>query len=100
VANARFQQPSSAPPPPPPDRAPTAHDRSTAFKPVEGGSEMQSGEKLLVEAYAAIWVILFVLLFLGWRRQQRIDARVASLESAIEKARGDGKGATGAAGDR
>jgi len=48
---------------------------------------MQSGEKLLVEAYAAIWLILFALVLLSWRRQQTIDERVSSLEAAIEKAR-------------
>jgi len=66
---------------------PTVDDRSTTFRPVEGGTEMQSGEKLLVEAYAAIWVILFALILLSWRRQRRIDARMVALEGAIDKAR-------------
>ena len=48
---------------------------------------MQSGEKLLVEAYAAIWLILFALVLLSWRRQRRLDERMAGLEGAIEKAR-------------
>ena len=64
-----------------------ADDRSTAFRPVQGGTEMQSGEKLLVEAYAAIWVILFVMVLLSWRRQRRLDERMSSLEAAIDKAR-------------
>jgi hypothetical protein len=50
---------------------------------------MQSGEKLLVEAYAAIWIVLFALILLGWRRQKRIDARVAGLEVALAKARAE-----------
>jgi CcmD family protein len=65
----------------------TAEDRSTAFRAVTGDHEMQSGEKLLVEAYAAIWVILFALVLFSWRRQSRIDGRMGSLEAAIEKAR-------------
>jgi CcmD family protein len=71
-------------------QAPTASpdDRSTAFRAVEGGSQMQSGEMLLVEAYAAIWVIVFALVFFTWRRQKKIDARVAALEAAVAKARG------------
>jgi hypothetical protein len=48
---------------------------------------MQSGEKLLVEAYAAIWVILFALLLLSWRRQLRINERIAGLERALASAR-------------
>ena len=65
----------------------TAEDRSTAFRPVQGGAELQSGEKLLVEAYAAIWIILFVLVLLSWRRQRRLDERVTSLSTAIDRAR-------------
>ena len=61
----------------------TAEDRSTTFRPVEGGNQMQSGERLLVEAYAAIWIILFVFLILSWRRQKKLDARVAALEGAL-----------------
>ncbi len=48
---------------------------------------MQSGEKLLVEAYAAIWLITFVFLISLMRRQRRLDQRIASLEGALEKAR-------------
>ena len=65
----------------------TTDDRSTAFRPVQGGTEMQSGEKLLVEAYAAIWLILFALVLLSFRRQRRMDDRMSSLEAAIDKAR-------------
>ena len=65
----------------------TAEDRSQAFRPVQGGSELQSGEKLLVEAYAAIWLILFATIFLSWRRQKQIDQRIDVLEGALEKAR-------------
>lgn len=67
-------------------------DRGAAFKPVEGGAELQSGEKLLVEAYAAIWIIVFAMVLLSWRRQGKIESRIQGLESAIEKARA-GKGA-------
>lgn len=65
----------------------TTDDRSQSFKPVTGGPELASGEKLLVEAYAAIWIILFALVLLSWRRQRGIEARVAHLEDAIQKAR-------------
>lgn len=67
----------------------TVEDRSTTFRPVQGGEQMQSGERLLVEAYAAIWIVLFALLLLGWRRQRKIDARIAGLETALAQARAD-----------
>ena len=65
-----------------------ADDRAQSFRPVTGAPQMQSGEKLLVEAYAAVWVILFVLLVLSWRRQNQIDRRADLLEAALRKARG------------
>jgi hypothetical protein len=71
------------------DAPKTVDDRSTTFRPVQGGEQMQSGERLLVEAYAAIWIVLFALLLLGWRRQRKIDARVASLELALAQARAE-----------
>jgi CcmD family protein len=68
-------------------------DRAQAFRPVEGGNQMQSGEKLLVEAYAAIWLIIFAMVFLSWRRQKQIDRRIDALEAAVQKARaGAGQG--------
>jgi CcmD family protein len=73
--------------PAPTATAPSADDRSTAFRPVEGGTEMQSGEKLLVEAYVAIWIVLFAFVLISWRRQRKLDERVASLEAAVEAAR-------------
>ena len=69
----------------------TADDRGTAFRAVEGGGDMQSGEKLLVEAYAAIWLILFVLVWSSWRRQKKIDARVDDLEAAVARAHAEAK---------
>ena len=73
----------------------TTDDRSTAFRPVEGGTEMQSGVKLLVEAYAAIWIILFALVLLSWRRQRGLDDRMGVLSAAIEKARSQAEAGAG-----
>lgn len=82
-------------------QATDADGRSTAFRPVEGGNEMQSGEKLLVEAYAVIWIILFAVVLLSWRRQKAIDQRIDGLEQAIARARGESraKGPAGATKD-
>lgn len=68
----------------------TSDDRATTFRAVEGGTQMQSGEKLLVEAYAAIWILTLIFIVSIFRRQNRIDARITSLEAALEKARDRG----------
>jgi hypothetical protein len=65
----------------------TVEERGEAFKPVDGASNMQSGEALLVEAYAAFWLVLFALVAFGWRRQRQLDQRVGDLEAALDRAR-------------
>lgn len=85
----RADLPAGKPPAPAPTN-PSADDRGTAFRAIEGGGEMQSGEKLLVEAYAALWLILFGLILISWRRQKTIDARVAVLEHELGKVRAAG----------
>jgi CcmD family protein len=67
-----------------------AGDRSTTFQPVQGGNEMQSGERLLVEAYAAIWVIVFIFLALMFRRQRTLDQRIEALDDALRRVRAGG----------
>lgn len=58
----------------------------TGFRPVTGGEEMQSGGRLLVEAYAAIWLILMVLVVFMWRRTRAIEARIAVLDQSVRRA--------------
>ncbi len=72
-----------------PSATPTTNpdDRSTEFRAVEGGGAVHSGTVLLVEAYAAIWLILFAFIWLTFRKQRRLDTRIAELESALTKAR-------------
>ena len=86
---------TSAPAPAGSTTVESADGRNTAFRPVEGGNELQSGEKLLVEAYAAIWLILFAIILFSWRRQKSLDDRMGTLSAAIDKARkarGEGEG--------
>ena len=59
--------------------------RPTEFVAVDGGPEMMSGETLLIEAYAALWIILFGFIFISWRRQSHIDTRIAELERAVSQ---------------
>ena len=72
-ASSNAEAPSAAAPTSPDDRA-------TTFQAVEGEPEQYSGETLLVEAYAAIWVILIVWVVLVWRKQAGLGARLEELE--------------------
>jgi hypothetical protein len=65
-------------------------DRASEFRPAPGG-EMQSGEKLLVEAYAAIWLIVFVLVMMSMRRLRLIDDRISELEASVARSRQAGR---------
>lgn len=64
-----------------------ADDRATDFKAVEGTTgEHFNGYTLMVEAYAAIWLILMVWLVFLWRKQADLTSRVEGLEEAIARA--------------
>lgn len=62
--------------------------RATEFTAVEGGNERYSGSTLLVEAYAAIWLILMAWIFMLWKKQAALTARLDGLEAAIDRAAG------------
>ena len=64
-----------------------ADSRATDFRPVEGGAaEQYSGATLLVEAYAAIWLILMAFILVVWRKQAALASRLDGLEAAIANA--------------
>ena len=65
----------------------TPDSRATDFRAVEGSpTEQYSGATLLVEAYAAIWLILMAWLLLMWRKQAKLAERIDGLEAAIDRA--------------
>ncbi len=70
---------------PAPSSSATPDDRTTAFHSVDTQSDQGLGTTLLVEAYAAIWIILMGFVLLGWRKQAAIGARLDELEKAIDK---------------
>ena len=74
----------SALPPATDNRAPD--NRATEFTAVDPSSEQFNGSTLLVEAYAAIWVILMGWLFLLWRKQAGLAERLDDLERTIDRA--------------
>jgi hypothetical protein len=51
-----------------------------------GGEERFSGSTLLVEAYAAIWLIMMAWILLLWRKQASLTARLDGLEAALDRA--------------
>jgi hypothetical protein len=61
-------------------------DRGTAFQATSGGTEMRDGGKLMVAAYAILWVIVAVYLGLLWSWQRKLQSRLAEIESAIDRA--------------
>jgi hypothetical protein len=64
--------------------------RSTEFVAVQGGGETTSAASLLIAAYLLMWALLFVFVFLSWRRQARVETRIGELEKAIAAGGGDG----------
>ena len=65
--------------------------RSTQFVPVEGNTETTSAEALLIAAYLVMWARLLAFVGLGWRRQARVEARLAELEKAVGATGGSGR---------
>jgi hypothetical protein len=60
-------------------------DRATEFVAVDG-AEHYSGSKLMVSAYIAIWLILMAWIFLMWRKQSTLVARLGELERTLDRA--------------
>ena len=65
----------------------TPEDRDQGFVADQGGTEQTSGAVLLIEAYAAIWLLVFGMIFLSMRRQKKLDARISQLAEELAKAR-------------
>jgi hypothetical protein len=54
----------------------------------EGGSarrESTSGEVLLVEAYAFVWLAVLGFVMLAWRRTRALEDRLTTIERALER---------------
>ncbi len=62
------------------------NDRATTFQAVKGEPEHYSGEKLLIGAYALVWVILLAWVGLVWRKQGAMTQRLADLERVLAQA--------------
>ena len=58
-------------------------ERSTEFVAVQGGGDTTSASTLLVTAYVGMWVLLLAFIFLSYRRQAKVEARIGELEKAL-----------------
>jgi len=48
---------------------------------VQGGNDGASAETLLVAAYLVMWAALLAFIFMTWRKQGTLEARIAKLET-------------------
>lgn len=65
---------------------PTADDRGSAFRAIDGSGESVKGGNLLVAAYAFVWLVVLVLVVRTFFRQSRTEAELVRLEKQLEKA--------------
>jgi hypothetical protein len=63
----------------------TPESRSTEFVPTTGGPETTSAEHLLVAAYLLMWAALIGFVWLTWRKQRRIEAKIDALDASFRK---------------
>lgn len=76
TAQAQYDEPSRA--------GSQVEERSQAFRPAQGPMQEQvSGGKLLIAAYAVLWILIFVYLLRLVRMQQKLAARTQLLEDQI-----------------
>jgi hypothetical protein len=60
-------------------------ERSTQFRPVEGGAETTSAATFLIAAYVLMWLCVLAFLLLTWRKIRSAQAQVDRLERALAK---------------
>lgn len=71
--------------------APAPSASASAMNAGSDAPELVSGGQLLVEAYAAIWLIVLGLVIVMWRRTRSLEARLSVIDAAIAKAGGASK---------
>ncbi len=67
------------------DGTPATQTQAQEMKPVGDQPEIQSAERLLVMAYALIWIILFAVVILAYLRTRALSSRLEVIEAALAK---------------
>ena len=85
--------PSGDTPEPKASASPEPGERNTEYRAKEGDGVTQSGAMLMTEAYAAIWILVFVMIVRSMRKQAKLDQRIDELRkdiaAALKKDAGD-----------
>jgi hypothetical protein len=68
----------------------TPEARAETWTPVSQGTETTSAELMLVLAYLVMWAALLAFVGLGWRRQGRMEVRIAELERSVGSGKAPG----------
>jgi len=72
----------------------SVESQDSNYKAVGDQPQIQSGEKLVVEAYAIIWIVIFGFIILAWMRTRSLAARLDVLERSLAKASATARGAS------
>lgn len=80
MTEALFLQPAAA-------SASSSQDRAATYQAVPAGTgEQHSGDNLVIAAYSILWVILMAWLFVMWRKQASLHAKIDDLEKTLDRA--------------
>ncbi|MEM1030423.1 MAG: CcmD family protein [Myxococcota bacterium] len=66
---------------------PSSGEGATFERVASDAPEIASGEVLLVQAYAAFWILAMALVALSFRKQRNLDLRVRQLRDEVNEAR-------------
>lgn len=62
-------------------------DRAATYQAVPAGAgEQHNGDNLVVAAYSILWLILMAWLFVMWRKQASLHAKIDDLEKTLDRA--------------
>ncbi len=71
------------------ERAAQQRDRDTIAAHTDAEAHVQKNERHVIYAYAAMWIIAALFVIFLWRRQQALQAEIATLRRDLEAAAGE-----------
>jgi len=74
------------------EKAAAKRDADTLAAHTDAVAHVQKNERHVVYAYAAMWIIAAAFVLFLWRRQQALNAEIASLRRDLDAAAGAGAG--------